>query len=104
MGHYGARADKRLFADCHAAHNHGATADRSALFDYSWNDSPIALGLQLAIRRSSWVAIIDKHHSVPNKHFVFNCDTLANESVRRYFAASPHLGVLLDLNKGADPA
>jgi hypothetical protein len=104
MGHYSACTDQRFFADCHAAHDHGAAADGRALFDYGWNDSPIALCLQLAISRSSWVAVVDKHNSVPNEYFVLDSDTLANESVRRYFATNAHCGVLLNLNEGPDPA
>lgn len=103
LGDHAARTNDGVFTHSYAAQQGCAGTNRGAALDQRPDAGPIRLRLQLTgAVGSAGVTVIDEGNVVADKNFIFDRDTLANESVTRYFAAIANLDAFLNLNESAD--
>ena len=86
-----------------ASQQRGAGSDRGAALDDRTLAIPIGLRLKLAVGAGgAGIAIVDERHTVPDEHFGFNRDALADECVTANLATAANLRSLLDFNERPD--
>src|SRR5262245_26362808 len=102
FGHNGTSPHQRAGANCHTGQDHRPAADGCALAHTGLDDLPVRLGLGLAVARSPRVEVVDEHHSVTDKDFVFNRYAFTDERVARDLAPGADGSVFLDLDKAPD--
>ena len=102
FNNYAAGADNGICPDGDPAHDGRVRPDGSPFFDKRWNDLPILIPLnQTGFIGCPREFIVDKHHAMADKDFVFDGDAFADEGVALNLAAFADKGVFLNLNKGA---
>ena len=107
MGRNRARHDRtrtrhRALTNCDTAQNHRAASNRSSSFHAAGDDPPVGVGLQPPINGGAGIAVVREENAMPDKHFLCNGDSFADECVGGNFAPGTHDGVLLDLHEGGD--
>jgi hypothetical protein len=102
LRYYCAGTNHRLLADCDAAQDDRAAANRGASPNDGRHDLPVGFGLQPTIGTGTGLLVVDENHSVSDEHLILNRNAFAYESVGRNLAARADDSVLLDFNEGAD--
>src|SRR5580698_2830660 len=98
-----ASAYNRVLADMDVRKNRRTRTDRRTLLYDRTFDLPIGFGLQIPIGgRSARIAVIDKHHSVPDEDVVLNQNSFTDKRVTGNLAASSDTGIFLDFYECAD--
>jgi hypothetical protein len=101
--HDAAGSDRRSFANFYAAQNGCIGSNGGSSFDNRRDAVPIRFGLKLPTRGGgSRKTVIDKHHTVANKDFIFQRHSFADEGVAGDFAPVSYSRALLDFDKRAD--
>ena len=102
-GHDRAGGDQCFLANGHAGQDGGAGADGRAAADARGRAGPlaVALGRTVAIGGPR-PEIVDEHHAVRDKHFIFNGYAFTDEAVALDLAARPDDGIFLNLDERAD--
>lgn len=102
FGDDAAGADDCAFTDSNAAHDGGVGADGCALSDYRRDDLPVLFRLKAAgFNGGARIAVVDKHHAVADKGFVFDGHAFADKRMALDFAVFADKSVFLDLDKGS---
>jgi hypothetical protein len=101
--HDGTCPDQGALANGDPAKDRRVRADRRSAPNASALELPVRGPLHCArIGRGAWVSVIGEHHAVPDKHLIFNGNTLADECVRRNFATFADLDTALNFHKCTD--
>ena len=104
LRHDSAGADERVLTDRDIGQDRGARSNRGAFADQGSFDLPVRFGLDLPIRRSSGIGIIDKHDTVADEDVIFDVHAFANKGMAGYLAVLADRSILLDLDESSDLA
>lgn len=103
MRHDGSRPNESAFANGHAGKNDNAATNGCAVPYSRGNHVPVGLSLQVSVCSGAWIKIVDEQNAMSDEDVIFDCDSLANETVRGDLAPAPDTGILLNLDEGPDP-
>ena len=82
MRNNSASTNQRSFTDSDACDDSRVTTNRRTLLHYGGNDFPVSISLWCAVCICCcWIDVVSEHHTVANKNFVFDDDTLTNKTV-----------------------